>query len=115
MRAAGYLGLIVAFLVVTWLRAWDRDIGGYADSMRTRDKAYHALGCFAACLAAIVVLGVLPWTACLLTILGGAGFEVIQRHPRDGSEGYFSWRDVLADAGGALVALLAALAFGWGR
>lgn len=109
-----YALLILLFLAFAWALHWDRDPGGYVDTFRTRDKIWHACGCFAACLLSIAVLDVPLVGACLLTIAGGAGFELVQRYPRDHADGFFSWRDVVADAVGALLAVLAAIAIGLG-
>lgn len=102
--AALYAAAIAAFLALAWLRTWDVDRGGYIDSFRTRDKVYHAAGCFASALAAALLLHVAPAIAAALTIAGGIGFELVQAHPRSGGAGYFSWRDVVADAIGAVLA-----------
>ena len=82
----------------------DRDRGGYVDSYRTIDKVAHAST--AAALTSFAIQGgVQPEAATLLTIAGGAAFELTQTQ----GGGYYSGRDVVANSTGAV------LAWGWHR
>jgi hypothetical protein len=82
----------------------DRDRGGYRDTYQTIDKVAHAST--AAALTSFAIQGgVQPEAAWLLTIAGGAAFELTQTQ----GGGYYSGRDVVANATGATVA------WGWHR
>lgn len=90
----------------------DPDTGGYADSFLSPtghvapDKLWHfGLALAIACVAALLV-GLAPARAILLTILGGIAYEV--------GQGTRSWRDVVADAVGAVLGgALAAVVIAW--
>ena len=82
----------------------DRDRGGYRDTYQTIDKVAHAST--AAALTSFAIQGgVQPEAAWLLTIAGGAAFELTQTQ----GGGYYSGRDVVANSVGAT------LAWGWHR
>jgi hypothetical protein len=79
--------------------ACERDRGGYVDSFRSMDKLAHATSALA--LTSLTVqAGVRPRDAALVTLAGSVGFELTQA--RDG--GYYSSRDVLANAAGVSAA-----------
>jgi len=85
-------------------RLCDRDRGGYRDTYQTIDKVAHAST--AAALTSFAIQGgVQPEAAWLLTIAGGAAFELTQTQ----GGGYYSGRDVVANSVGAT------LAWGWHR
>lgn len=82
--------------------ACERDPGGYADSYQSMDKVAHASS--AAALTSLAVQGgVPPRDAALTTLAGSVGFELTQAQ----GGGYYSSRDVVANATGI------ALAWGW--
>lgn len=82
----------------------DRDRGGYRDTYQTIDKVAHAST--AAALTSFAIQGgVQPEAAWLLTIAGGAAFELTQTQ----GGGYYSARDVVANGVGAT------MAWGWHR
>lgn len=82
----------------------DRDRGGYRDTYQTIDKVAHA-STSAALTSFAIQGGVQPEAAWLLTIAGGAAFELTQTQ----GGGYYSARDVVANSVGAT------LAWGWHR
>lgn len=118
-----YVAAGALFLVVAWWRRLDVDAGGYDDTFRTRDKAEHAVIAF----FLTAVAGVLtrqPFATALATTALGFGWELMQCFPRAGftrdakgylPTGFFSWRDVVSDAAGALVAAGVLWAVGVGR
>ena len=82
--------------------ACERDTGGYADSFRSIDKLAHASSALA--LTSLAVQGgVPPRDAALVTIAASVGFELTQAE----GGGFYSTRDVVANATGA------AVAWGW--
>ena len=74
---------------------WDPDIGGYPDSFATMDKQLHAAVGYSLTQAAITA-GVRPRDAVIGVSLAAVGWEL--------SQGYSSWRDVVAGVSGSLAA-----------
>lgn len=107
-----YLAVGVVVLFAAWYLKVDADPGGYPDSIRTRDKVEHAAIALVLAFAATVFSGH-PVSAFVITLALGIGWEAMQRFPRSGPRGFFSWLDVAADAAGALAGTLAALLIRW--
>jgi hypothetical protein len=80
----------------------ERDAGGYDDGYRSIDKLAHASTALA--LTSLAVQGgVRPRDAALVTVAASVGFELTQAQ----GGGYYSGRDVVANATGV------AVAWGW--
>jgi hypothetical protein len=143
MRAALFSGVLALIVLVVWVLGLDPDDGGslvqgrwtpwpdtfviVANGKRrlAPDKVGHFTGsAIAACVGALVGIAVL--LAALLTVaVAGVGWELQQWYPFRPSLrtptrfGRFSWKDLVADACGALVgagaaALVLALVH-WGQ
>lgn len=96
------IGVIVALsaLAVVVAHTFDQDVGGYRDGWLTRaympDKLVHAA--FGALLCFALSRAMPPVVAAVGTGVIGAAYEV--------GQGFFSWRDLVADVAGALVVVL---------
>lgn len=116
-------GILAVFLWMVYFFGWQvhRSEGTEADraadelSHRAKDKRIHFVFAAAIALLGALVLDV-PWgVSSFLAFLAGIVLEVIQKNPRDRATkggGYASWKDIVADALGALVGGLLAWGIG---
>lgn len=108
--------LSAAVLVWAWWKNVDPHIseGREADkrgdklTFRAHDKRLHFAFAFALAFLAVWPLRLWPAYAIILTIIDGIGWEIMQKFPRKGPDGYFSWYDVVAVAMGAVPGALVA-------
>ena len=123
-----YAFLVVCIIGIVWRKALDRDDGGYVDQGRVwrrwpdrfteydgnrlvvaHDKVGHFLG-GAVCMLGAWATGYTWLGAFLLTLGAGALWELQQWYPvtppvgKPSRYGHASWKDLLTDAGGALLA-----------
>jgi hypothetical protein len=109
LPTTAFVVLLTLGIVAVWYFGLDADRGGYADGWTTTaafpDKGCHFVAAFALALAAMT-LGVEAGVAAVGVVVAGAGYELAQAHPRAGGAGFASWRDVVADAAGAALALV---------
>lgn len=116
------LGACTAVLGTAWGLSLSaiRDPGGYADSFRTfvawpYDKTVHAGGAALTMLVLLALFRLPPLVAGGVTMLAGLGVEFAERFPRvrytSSRIGFFSWRDLVADALGMTIGWLAWM--GW--
>lgn len=104
VMASTAAGLAYNALCPLGARWCDRDAGGYVERLTGPDKVVHAAAATALSAAALEA-GMPALHAVAFVTAAGALYEVTQAQAPGGS--HASWRDVLWDAGGATVPLVA--------